>query len=148
MSSTNFFLRRLLIGILLSTQPTPRVLNYFSQQTDLRGRGKVYTGSQFRSEGMVDRKGGFIEAFRDFRKEAGFGEQMFDIQIFPVLRPGAADLIRQGPFSAMRPLEKSELFQSKNLYMVHPDICFQHTGFQTELRRAGGSLIGSAILRL
>ena len=118
------------------------------KETDLRGRGKVYTGSQFRSEGMVDRKGGFIEAFRDFRKEAGFGEQMFDIQIFPVLRPGAADLIRQGPFSAMRPLEKSELFQSKNLYMVHPDICFQHTGFQTELRRAGGSLIGSAILRL
>ncbi len=119
------------------------------KEADLRGRGKVYTGAQFRSEGMVDRKGGFIEAFRDFRKEAGFGEQMFDIQIFPVLRPGPADLIRQGPsFSFKGVRQSSELFQNQNLYMLHPDLCIEHSGFQNELRRAGGALISEGLLRL
>lgn len=117
------------------------------KETDLRGRGKVYTGSQFRKEGMVDRKGGFIEAFRDFRKEAGYGEQMFDIQIFPVLRPGPSDLLRQGPslFSA-RKGRSNELFHGQNLYMLHPDLSYYNPGFQQELRRVAGAFLGGGFL--
>ena len=108
------------------------------QEADLRGRGKVYTGAQFREEGMVDRKGGFIEAFRDFRKEAGFGEQMFDIQIYPVLRPGPADLLRQGSsFLSFKNQKRSELFSGQNLYMAHPDSGLVGHRFAAELRRAG-----------
>jgi signal peptide peptidase SppA len=88
------------------------------RQTDERGRGKVYTGARFRARGMIDGSGGFIEAFRDFRKEAGFNEdQSFDIQIYPVLKPSASDLLRQGPsFSSSHALQ--DLFSGQNLFLM------------------------------
>ncbi|MCB1170478.1 MAG: S49 family peptidase [Leptospiraceae bacterium] len=88
------------------------------KSADARGRGKVYTGAMFRAEGMVDRKGGFIEALRDFKKEAGYAEdQAFDIQMYPVLRPGAADLLREGP-SLMQ--QSTELLNGTNLFLADP----------------------------
>ncbi|MCB1139538.1 MAG: S49 family peptidase [Leptospiraceae bacterium] len=88
------------------------------KSADARGRGKVYTGAMFRAEGMVDRKGGFIEALRDFKKEAGYAEdQAFDIQMYPVLRPGAADLLREGP-SLMQ--ASTELLNGANLFLADP----------------------------
>lgn len=116
------------------------------QATDSRGKGKVYTGAMFRKEGMVDRKGGFMEALKDFRKEAGYAQdQPFDIQIYPVLRPGPADLLKEGPSFFAHGSALHEMLNSSNLYFLDPRLdTYLGGSFQRELRRvAAGILFGS-----
>ncbi|MCB1164554.1 MAG: S49 family peptidase [Leptospiraceae bacterium] len=108
-------------------------------EADKKGRGRVYTGRQFREAGMLDRKGGFVEAFRDFKKEAGYADdQLFDMQMYPVLKPGAADLLRQRPslLSQTRALlSGSNLYLASDLIRMHDPFLsfFAGTGYPFEM---------------